>query len=93
MACTIDEVYDDLLNNADFEELSSVVKARAFVTAAKRFLILSPQQQTDQGSSMTISVNQIESLLNRAQQFIEQSNRNSSGGGVRFLSAAEGFRR
>jgi hypothetical protein len=93
MACTIDEVYDDLLNNADFEELSSVTKARAFATAAKRFLILSPQQQTDQGSSMTISVNQIENLLRRAQQFIEQSNRSAAGGSVRFLSAAEGFRR
>lgn len=91
-APTIDEITDDILNNADFEEQSSVTKANAFVTAAKRYLILSPESQSDQGSSLTISTSQIENLMRRAQQYIDHRSRQSAGS-ARFLSAAEGFRR
>lgn len=92
-APTIDEVTDDLLENADFEEQSSVAKARAFITAAKRYLILSPQSQSDQSSSLTISVEQIMDLMRRAQQYVDHKAAINSGSRVRFLSAAEGFRR
>jgi hypothetical protein len=92
-APTVDEVLDDLLNNADFEEQSSVTKARSFITAAKRYLILSPQSQADQSSSMTISTAEIRSMIQRAQQYVSRYDRINNGGGVRFLSASEGFRR
>lgn len=90
MAAQVDEVLDDLLDNADFEEEDSLEKARKFVTAAKRFLILSPQTQADQGSSLTMSVQQIENMLRRAQEFVRSA---AATGSVRFLSASEGFRR
>ena len=94
MAITIDTVIDNLLDNADFEETASVTKARAFITAATQFLILSPQSQSDQGSSLTMSVAQIENLLKRARGYVEKNATDSaSGTRVRFLTAAEGFRR
>ena len=91
MATTIDEVIDELLNNADFEEVGSVAKASAFITAAKRFFILSPEQQAHQGTMMRVSVEQIERLMQRAQQFVDVNSGRTSR--VRFLSAAGGFRR
>jgi hypothetical protein len=90
MAATIDEVIDTLLDNADFEESSSVSKAQSFATAAKRYFILTPSSQSDQQSSMSISVQQIENLMNRALEFIA-ANRTSTGV-VQFLSVSEGFR-
>jgi hypothetical protein len=90
MAATIDEVIDTLLDNADFEEADSVSKAQAFATAAKRFFILTPLSQSDQGSSMAISATQIENLLNRAITYIAANRVAPST--VRFLSVSEGFR-
>lgn len=90
MSATIDEVIDALLDNADFEEVSSVSKAMAFATAAKRFFILTPQSQSDQGSSMAISPATIENLMKRAQDFIAVNR--VSAGAVRFLSVSEDFR-
>lgn len=94
MAITLDDITDDLLENASFEEDASVTKAKAFVTAAKRFLLLSPQSQSDQGSSLTMGLEQVEGLLKRAQQYVkEQQSANASNSRVRFLSAREGFYR
>lgn len=94
MAATIDEVIDALLDNADFEESDSLAKARTFATAATRWLILSPASQSDQGSSMSMGLAQIENLLGRARAYISQSEATTAAASsVRFLSAAEGFRR
>jgi hypothetical protein len=90
-APTIDEVIDTLLDNADFESAQSVSKAASFVTAATQYFILTPQSQSDQGSSMAISATQIENLLNRARAFVS-ANRTNSGSAVRFLSVSGGFR-
>lgn len=94
MPSTIDEIYDALDTNADFEETGSVTKAKAFITAATRYLVLSPNSQSDQGSSLTINAAQIEALLQRARAFVAASSSSSaSTSKVRFLSASEGFRR
>jgi hypothetical protein len=90
MPATIDEVIDTLLDNADFEQSTSVSKAQAFITAAVRYFILTPQSQSDQGSSMAISTTQIENLLNRARNFVALNQTVSSN--VKFLSVSEGFR-
>ncbi len=90
MAATIDEVIDALLDNADFEESISVSKAQAFITAAVRYFILTPQSQSDQGSAMSISPQTIENLLNRARNFVAVNRTPSSS--VKFLSVSEGFR-
>lgn len=92
MAFSVDEILDDLLDNADFEEQASVSRAQKFVTAANRFLLLTPQQQQDQGSSIQMPLDKVENMLRRAQQFIEVKSSTASSN-VRFLSAAEGFRR
>lgn len=65
-APTITEIFDEMIDFADFEEAASVSRAKGFVTAAKRYLLAAPQSQADQGSSMTLSVSQIENLLKRA---------------------------
>lgn len=92
---TLTELRDALWDNASFEEDASVSKAKAFITAATRWLALEPGQQSDQGSSLSYSPAQIEKLLQRARQFAANnpSSTNSNNAGVRFLSAAEGFRR
>lgn len=93
MATTIDSVIDELIDTADFEEVSSVTKAKAFISAANRYFILSPQQQSDEGSSLTMNSQQIENLLKRARYYVEVNATGRSSTNVKFLSAAEGFRR
>lgn len=87
MAATYDEVVDALLDNADFEETGSVSKARAFITAATRFFILSPASSSDQGSSMAMGLPQIQNLMVRAQAYVAV---NATGARVRFLSVNTG---
>lgn len=94
MAATIDQVIDALLDNADFEESGSVSKANTFVTAANRYLILTPASQSDQGSSMAMGLAQIQALLARAQAYIKANDTDSATSSrVRFLTFTEGFRR
>lgn len=85
-----------LCDNADFEEVDSLTKAQAFVTAATRYLILSPQSSSGEGVSMSLSVAQIENLLTRARMFVEMKRSAGGMGGsprVRVLVFREGFRR
>ena len=86
-------IVSNLNDNADFEEVGSVSKAQSFVTAAKRFLLFSPQTQSDEGSSLTMSVTQIENLMQQARNYITANATDSGAAKVRFLSASEGFRR
>lgn len=80
--------------NLDFEETFSVAKARSFITAAKKLLYLLPLSASDQGSSLTHNIAQIEAMMRRAQQYVDAQTAAADGGGrVRFLSASEGFRR
>lgn len=92
-AYTIDEIYDALSANADFEEFGDVAKAKCFISAATRYLVLSPNSQSDQGTSLTINAQQIESLLQRARAFVAANPTGASGAKVRFFSIGEGFMR
>lgn len=92
MPATPDQNLDVLLDNADFEEQDSLSKAQRFVSAAKRYLLQTPQAQSEQGASLTMNLAEVRALMQRAQQFIDIKKRQTSGA-VRFLSAAEGFRR
>jgi hypothetical protein len=92
MAATLDEIVDALLDNADFEETESLAKAHAFVTAAKRYLILCPASMSDQGSSQSINAQQVHEMMRRATAFI--SARGGSGGtSVRYIGFSSGSRR
>ena len=87
---TVEQIEQTLLDNADFEEADSVTKAKAFVTAAKRWLILRPNSASHQGNSLSLNVGQVESMMIRAQDFISANAVNS--GRVRFLGM-DGFTR
>jgi len=89
MTCQEDQIVAELLEYADFEEVGSPARARKFIVAAKRFLILSPTSQSDQGSAMTLSIPQIEALMKSAQVYARA---NSGTGGVRFLGVTSRFR-
>lgn len=84
---TLSDVVNDLVDNADFEEVGSVAKARAFITAATKYLILKPTSQSNQSSSLSWDNNQIQTLQARARDFVAaRSNR------VRFLGVGTDFR-
>jgi len=89
----IADIESDLLTNADFEEVASVARAKSFITAAKRWLILRAESASNQSSSLSIGKNFVESMLKRAQDFVA-ANTTTGGavGGVRFLGAGENFR-
>jgi hypothetical protein len=89
----IADIESELIEYADFEEVASVARAKSFITAAKRWLILRAESASNQSSSLSIGKNYVESMLKRAQDFVAANA--SSGGavnGVRFLGAGGNFR-
>ena len=90
---TQQELRDALHDNADFEETGSVTKAKAFITAAVRFLTLEPVNQSDQGSSLQMAAQQINDQLKRARAFVASNDTGSATTSrVRFFGTEE-FRR
>lgn len=89
----IADIESDLLEYADFEEVASVSRAKLFITAAKRWLILRAESASNQSSSLSIGKSFVESMLSRAQNYVSANSAPSAGGNgrVRFLSA-QGFR-
>jgi len=92
MAATTDQILDAFSDNADYEETQSLPKAKAFVTACTRLIGVIPSSQSDQGSSIAMSVPQVLALMQRAQNWIA-ANRSGQGSRVSFLSVnGGGFR-
>jgi hypothetical protein len=85
----IADIETDLLEYADFEEVASVSRAKLFVTAAKRWLILRAESASNQSSSLSIGKSFVESMLKRAQAYVAA---NASTGDVRFLQPGSFFR-
>ena len=87
----IADIETDLLDYADFEEVGSVARARSFITAANRWLILRAESASNQSSSLSIGKQFVESMKTRAQAFVA---RNASNGEnlTRFLHVGEFFR-
>jgi hypothetical protein len=89
----IADIESDLLKYADFEEVASVSRAKLFITAANRWLILRPETASNQSSSLSMNKNLVQDLLRRAQDFVAANDSGSgSAGGVRFLGAGTNFR-
>lgn len=89
----IADIETDLLTYADFEEVASVSRAKSFVTAAKRWLILRAESASNQSSSLSIGKNFVESMLKRATDFVAANPSTSNvGSGVRFLGVGDNFR-
>ena len=87
----IADIEADLVEYADFEEVGSVARARLFITAAKRWLILRPDSASNEGSSLSMGKSVVMDMLKRAQDFVA-ANDNSGGGRVRFLGVGGNFR-
>lgn len=77
-----------LLDNADYDATGSVTKARAFVTAARRWLIMSPQSSSNQSSSMSWDTATIRDMMAAANTFVSVNDSQS----VRHLSVGQRFR-
>ena len=90
----IADIETDLLEYADFEEAASVARAKLFITAAKRWLILRAESASNQSSSLSIGKSFVESMMKRAQDYVAANATTSSGavGGVRFLGVGGSFR-
>lgn len=84
----IADIEADLLDYADFEEVASVARARLFITAAKRWLIVRADTASNQSSSLTIGKSFVENMMTRATQYVSQN----SNRGVRFLGPGRLFR-
>lgn len=93
MAFAIADIEADLIDYADFEEVGSVSRAKLFITAAKRWLILRPESASNQSSSLSMSKSVVVDLLKRAQNYVAATATAANGGsgGVRFMSV-ERFR-
>jgi len=76
---TLDEIITTLQDNADFEEVGSVSKAKSFETAAKRWLITAPSSTSKADASLSMNSQQVYDLMLRARHFIsvnDSSNNN-----------------
>ena len=93
-AICISEIEDDLLLNADFEEFASVVKARKFISAAKRWLIVQPLSTRDQAAELIFNGSHISTLLKRAIDYVAANDADNSrfNGSVRFLGFSTDWR-
>ena len=89
----IADIEADLVEFADFEEVGSVARARLFITAAKRWLILRPDSASNEGSSLSMGKSVVMDMLKRAQDFVAANDNSNNGGGrVRFLGVGGNFR-
>ena len=80
----------ELVDLADFEEVGSVARARKFVTAANRWLILTADTASSNSQSMTIGKNYVETMMKRATSYIAANQSASSR--TRFLHVGSLFR-
>lgn len=93
MSFDLEDIEDDVLTYADWEETASVSRARSFITAANRWCILKADSASNQGSSLSINKTVVTQMLARAQSFVAAADTASAAKSrVRFLSTNRGFR-
>ena len=86
----IADIETDLLEYADFEEVASVSRAKLFVTAAKRWLILRADSASSQSQSLTLGKQFVADLLTRANSYVAANTTTSSR--TRFLHVGGQYR-
>ena len=88
----IADIETDLLDYADFEEVGSVSRARSFITAANRWLILRAESASNQSSSLSIGKQFVSDMLSRANAYVHANADSNSVGRTRFLHVGSQFR-
>ena len=63
-----------LLANITWEEDQSITECKAFVQAANYWLILQPKSSGDQGFSVTLNVENVQAMIQRAKVWLNQQN-------------------
>ena len=92
VANSIEDLETAIETNASWEEDGSLSKAKAFVTAVRRYLMRYPNSSSNQSSSMSFDFNVIQSQLLLAKQYIALNDTASaSNTRVRFFDAS-GYR-
>ena len=69
-----------VLLNMDFEEVASVSKAKAFISAAKAWLFLTPESASDSSSAVTVGRDQLRKDISRAQDYVDAFDIDSAAG-------------
>ena len=85
MLLVIADIETDLLTYADFEEVASVARAKLFITAAKRWLILRADSASSNSQSMSIGKQYVADMLTRAQAYVSANDTTAASGRTRFL--------
>lgn len=88
---TIATAQANLVTYADFEEVGSVSRAKAFITAANQWLILKPESASNQSSSLSMGKAEVSALLQRARDYV-LANDTTASTRVRFLQPGGSFR-
>ena len=81
------------LNNADYAESRSVPRARAFVTACRKLLVLLPSSMTKGSNSVSQRVDLIANELKDAQAWLERFSSDDIPGPIVTRTSFQGFRR
>ena len=89
---TIATVETDLLTYADFEEVGSVARAKLFMTAAKKWLILRPESASNQSSSLSMGKQAVEQMLQQARTYVQANDSSPTASRIRFLEPGGSFR-
>ena len=68
-----------LLANLDFEEVASVSKAKAVISAANAWMILRPESASSQSEALTVGKAFVENILKRARQYVAANTTAATG--------------
>lgn len=79
------------LANADYAEVGSVDKAKAYVSALEAMLLLMPKATAKDAASVTLAPEEIRMRLKAANNWLLSNDTDGHGGGVKHLSVG-GFR-
>lgn len=94
-AADVEEAKQAYYDNADYESDASVSKAKLFVAACTRLMILIPASAAQGGESISMPIAQIESALQYARKWLAMNDASSTqipAGVVRYASTRN-FRR
>lgn len=92
-AAQLSQAETDYLDNADYAESRSVSKARSFVTACRKLLVLLPSSMVKGSNSVSQRVDLIRDELRDAQAWLERFSSDDIPGPIVTRTSFKSFRR